>query len=80
MIIALEDIRGILESIHDSDITMAYLKRIGHPNEVTHILLDDISERNKQYEDFIQFCKRSLSGSRHNFLIALPTYIRIKLI
>jgi hypothetical protein len=62
------------------DITMAYLRRVGHPNEVTHILLDEISERNKQYEDFIQFCKRSLSGSRHNFLIALPTYIRIKLI
>jgi CHAD domain-containing protein len=64
----LEDIQDMLGSIHDIDITIAYLKRVRHPNEVTHILHDEISERNKKYEDFIQFCKRSLSDSRHNFL------------
>jgi CHAD domain-containing protein len=64
----LEDIQDMLGSIHDIDITIAYLKRVRHPNEVTHILNDEISERNKKYEDFIQFYKRSLSDSRHNFL------------
>ena len=64
----LEDIQDMLGSIHDIDITIAYLKRVRHPNEVTHILHDEISERNKKYEDFIQFYKRSLSDSRHNFL------------
>jgi CHAD domain-containing protein len=75
MITELEDIQDMLGSIHDIDITIAYLKRVRHPNEVTHILHDEISERNKKYEDFIQFCKRSLSDSRHNFLnqIALLT-------
>jgi CHAD domain-containing protein len=75
MITELEDIQDMLGSIHDIDITVAYLKRVRHPNEVTHILHDEISERNKKYEDFIQFCKRSLSDSRHNFLnqIALLT-------
>ena len=71
----LEDIQDMLGSIHDIDITIAYLKRARHPNEVTHILHDEISERNKKYEDFIQFYKRSLSDSRHNFLnqIAIMT-------
>ena len=67
VITELEDIQDILGSIHDSDTTIAYLKRL-HPNNVTHILHDEISERNKKYEDFIQFCKRSLSDARHNFL------------
>ena len=75
MITELEDIQDMLGSIHNIDITIAYLKRVRHPNEATHILHDEISERNKKYEDFIQFCKRSLSDSRHNFLnqIALLT-------
>ena len=75
MITELEDIQDMLGSIHDSDITIAYLNRVRHPNEVMHILHDEISERNKKYGDFIQFCKRSLSDSRHNFLnqIALLT-------
>jgi len=68
VITELEDIQDTLGSIHDSDITIAYLKRVRHPNEVLQILQDEISERNKKYEDFIQFCKRSLSDSRHNFL------------
>jgi hypothetical protein len=47
---------------------IAHLKGVRHLNEVTHILDDELSERNKKYEDFIQFCKRSLSDSRHSFL------------
>ena len=75
MITELEDVQDILGSIHDCDTMIAYLKRIRHPNKVTHILHDEISERSKKYEDFIQFCKRSLSDARHNFLnqIALLT-------
>ena len=68
MIAGLEDIQDMLGSIHDSDIMIAYLKRVRHLNEVTHILHDELSERNKKYDDFTQFCKRSLSESRHNFL------------
>ena len=68
VITELEDVQDILGSIHDSDTMIAYLKRVRHPDKVTQILHDEISERNKKYEDFIQFCKRSLSDSRHNFL------------
>lgn len=68
MIAELEDIPDLLGSIHDSDTMIAYLKRVRHPNEVTHILHEEISERNKKYENFIQFCKRSLSDPRYNFL------------
>jgi CHAD domain-containing protein len=66
VITELEDVHDILGSIHDSDTTIAYLK--SQPNKVPHILHDEISERNKKYEDFIQFWKRSLSDARHNFL------------
>jgi CHAD domain-containing protein len=65
VITELEDVQDILGSIHDSDTTIAYLK--SRPNK-PHILHDEISERNKKYEDFIQFCKRSLSDARHNLL------------
>ncbi|MFZ0512178.1 MAG: hypothetical protein WAM14_11275 [Candidatus Nitrosopolaris sp.] len=58
----------LLGSMHDSDTMIAYLKRVRHPDKVTHILHGEISQRNRKYEDFIQFCKRSLSDSRHNFL------------
>ena len=68
VIAELEDVQDILGSIHDSDTTIAYLKSVRQPNKVAHILHDEISERNKKYEDFIQFSKRSLSDTRHNFL------------
>ena len=57
MITELEDIQDMLGSIHDIDITIAHLKRVGYPNEFMHIVQDEISERNKKYGDFIQFCK-----------------------
>jgi CHAD domain-containing protein len=65
LIAELEDVQDILGSIHDSDTMIAYL-RMRHPNKVTNILHDEVSERNKKYEDFIQFYKRS--DTRHNFL------------
>jgi CHAD domain-containing protein len=68
MIAELEDIQDLLGSIHDSDTMIAYLKRVRHPKEVTYILHEEISERNIKYENFIQFCKRSLSNPRYNFL------------
>jgi CHAD domain-containing protein len=68
VITELEDVQDILGSIRDSDTMIAYLKRVRHLDKVPHILHDEISERNKKYEDFIQFCKRSLSDTRHNFL------------
>jgi CHAD domain-containing protein len=66
VITELEDVQDILGSIHDSDTTIAYLK--SQPNKVPHILHDEISEGNQKYEDFIQFCNKSLSDARHNFL------------
>jgi CHAD domain-containing protein len=68
LITELEDVQDILGSIHDSDMMISYLRRLRHPNEVTNILHDEISERNKKYADFVQFCERSLSDTRHNFL------------
>src|SRR5215469_1622877 len=68
IITELEDIQDTLGTIHDCDTMIAYLKRIRHRNKVKHILDDQISERNKKYNDFIQFCKKSLSDARLNFL------------
>jgi CHAD domain-containing protein len=48
LITELEDIQDILGSIHDNDTMIAYVKRVRHPNEVTNILHDEISERNKK--------------------------------
>ena len=68
IITELEDIQDTLGTIHDCDTMIAYLKRIRHRNKVKHILDDEISERHKKYDDFIQFCKESLSDARLNFL------------
>src|ERR1700739_523005 len=68
IITELEDIQDALGTIHDCDTMIAYLKRIRHRNKVKHILDDEISERYKKYDDFIQFCKKSLSDVRLNFL------------
>jgi len=68
MIAELEDIQDTLGTIHDCDTMIAYLKRIRYRNKVKHILDDELSERNKEYNDFIQFCKKSLSDARLNFL------------
>jgi CHAD domain-containing protein len=68
MIAELEDIQDTLGTIHDCDTMIAYLKRIRHGNNIKHILDDEVSERNKKYNDFIQFCKKSLSDARLNFL------------
>lgn len=68
MITELEEIQDMLGSIHDEDITIAYLKRIRNPRAVHYILDDEIEERNHKYEEFIQFCKGNLSNPKENFL------------
>jgi CHAD domain-containing protein len=68
MISELEDMQDMLGSIHDDDIMITYLKRVRSPKAVHHILDDEMAERNKKYEEFVQFCKRNLSSSKENFL------------
>jgi CHAD domain-containing protein len=68
MITELEEIQDMLGSIHDEDITIAYLKRIRNPRAVHYILDDEIEERNHKYEEFIQFYKGNLSNPKENFL------------
>jgi CHAD domain-containing protein len=63
----LEEVQDMLGAIHDDDITIAYLKRARRPKAVHHILDDEVAERNKKYEEFVQFCKRNLSNSKENF-------------
>lgn len=63
----LEEIQDMLGSIHDDDITIAYLRRVKQPKKVHHILDEEIAERNKKYEEFVQFCKGNLSNSKENF-------------
>jgi CHAD domain-containing protein len=63
----LEEVQDMLGAIHDDDIMIAYLKRVRRPKAVHHILDDEIAERNKKYEEFVQFCKRNLSNSKENF-------------
>jgi CHAD domain-containing protein len=67
MITELEDIQDMLGSIHDSDTMIAYLKRVRRSKDITHILDNEITERNTKYGEFVQFCKRNLSSSRNNF-------------
>lgn len=68
MITELEEIQDMLGSIHDEDITIAYLKKIRNPRAVHYLLNDEIEERNHKYEEFIQFCKGNLSNPKENFL------------
>jgi CHAD domain-containing protein len=63
----LEEVQDMLGAIHDDDIMIAYLKRARRPKAVHHILDDEMAERNKKYEEFVQFCKRNLSNSKENF-------------
>ena len=67
MITELEDIQDMLGSIHDSDTMIAYLKRVRYSKEITHILDNEITERNTKYEEFVQFSKRNLSSTSDNF-------------
>ena len=67
MISELEEVQDMLGAIHDDDIMTAYLKRAGRPKAVHHILDDEMAERTKKYEEFVQFCKRNLSNSKENF-------------
>lgn len=60
------DVQDILGSIHDSDMLISYLRRLRHPNEVTNILHDEISERNKSMRILSSFVKEV-------YLITLPT-------
>jgi CHAD domain-containing protein len=62
----LEEIQDMLGSIHDDDITIAYLRGIRNPKAVNHILDNQIAERNHKYEEFIQFCKGNLSNPKEN--------------
>ena len=68
MITELEDIQGMIGFIHDSDTTIAYLRKVRQHSAVRHILDKEILERNNKYEEFVEFCKRSLSNSSNNFL------------
>jgi len=63
----LEEMQDMLGSIHDDDIVIAYLRRVKRPKAIHHILDEEIAERNKKYEEFVQFCKRNLSNSQENF-------------
>jgi CHAD domain-containing protein len=67
MISELEEVQDMLGAIHDDDIMTAYLKRARRPKAVHHILADEMAERTKKYEEFVQFCKRNLSNSKENF-------------
>ena len=63
----LEEAQDMLGVIHDDDITISYLRRLRQPEKVHHILEGVISERNKKYEEFVEFSKRNISNSKQNF-------------
>jgi CHAD domain-containing protein len=63
----LEKIQDMLGSIHDDDITIAYLKRIRYSKEVRHILDSVIEERAHKYDEFIGFCRSNLFNSNESF-------------
>ena len=63
----LEEMQDMLGSIHDDDIVIAYLRRVKRPKAIHHILDEEIAERNKKYEEFVQFCKMNLSKPNESF-------------
>ena len=63
----LEEMQDMLGSIHDDDIVIAYLRRVKRPKAIHHILDEEIAERNKKYEEFVQFCKINLSKTKESF-------------
>jgi CHAD domain-containing protein len=63
----LEDIQDMLGSIHDDDITIAYLKSTRNRKAVRNILDNEVAQRNHKYEEFIQFCKANLSNPKESF-------------
>jgi CHAD domain-containing protein len=63
----LEDIQDMLGSIHDDDITIAYLESTRNPKAVRNILDNEVAQRNHKYEEFIQFCKANLSNPKESF-------------
>ncbi len=63
----LEEMQDMLGSIHDDDIVIAYLRRVKRPKAIHHILDEEIAERNKKYEEFVQFCKMNLSKPQESF-------------
>ena len=69
----LEEAQDMLGVIHDDDITISYLRRLRQPKQVHHILEGVISERNKKYEEFVDFSKRNLSNSKENFLYQISS-------
>lgn len=69
----LEEVQDMLGVIHDDDITISYLRRLRQPEKVHHILEGVISERNKKYEEFVEFSKRNLSNSKENFLYQISS-------
>jgi CHAD domain-containing protein len=72
-ITGLEEAQDMLGVIHDDDITISYLRRLRQPEKVHHILEGVISERNKKYEEFVEFSKRNLSNSKENFLYQISS-------
>ena len=69
----LEEVQDMLGVIHDDDITISYLRRLRQPEKVHHILEGVIPERNKKYEEFVEFSKRNLSNSKENFLYQISS-------
>jgi CHAD domain-containing protein len=63
----LEEMQDMLGSIHDDDIMVNYIRRVKRPKAIHHILDDAIAERNKKYEEFVQFCKMNLSKPKESF-------------
>jgi CHAD domain-containing protein len=70
----LEKVQDILGTIHDYDITIAYIRKYleNHPKE--RASLDNTvkylyEDRQKKFEQFIDFCKADLSNSKDNLFL-----------
>ena len=70
----LEKVQDILGTIHDYDTTIAYIRKYleNHPKERTS--LDNTvkylyEDRQKKFEQFMDFCKADLSNSENNLFL-----------
>lgn len=59
----LQGLQDILGSIHDNDVMIEYLKNVKVPYTISHILNDEIEDRNQKYHRFVELFRTGVHGS-----------------
>jgi CHAD domain-containing protein len=70
----LRRLQDLLGAIHDFDFTIDYLKSAGQSSiEIKEIIISENENRKVKFEQFLNYCKRSLHISPNSFLIRIQS-------